>query len=256
MINKEAVDKMAEMLALIKKYGKLGNVEVETEASSEYRRRAWVITKMLSKFSEHAAESDFYFLLSDQVSRTDKERKRCYDIARQEDREFMKVLCEFDDRAAKFVAESAGSNEKTETQLVSEIEVLTARLNSATTYLLHAQDVAREKAAKKKIKDVSAYVARDTSVTSAVENLETIKAEFSKANAVAAARGFSVKLTKLRTVVTRTEPVKTPVLKAVKKVKNAIDASVPKSTKKANPQLKVAPKAAGKAETRLAKKGA
>lgn len=256
MIDKQAIDKMTEMLALIKKYGKLGGAEVETEASSEYRRRAWVITKMLSKLTEHAAESDFYFMRSCSARETDKERERLYRIARQEDRDFMKVLAEFDDRAAKFASESAGSNEKTETQLINEIELVTARLETATAHLGGMQGAAKEKAAKRKIKDVPAFVAKDTSVISAVENLETIKAEFSKANAVAAARGFSVKVTKLRTVVTRTEPIKAPVLKAVKKVKKAIEAAVPKSAKKAKPTLKVVAKPAAKAKPPAAKKAA
>ena len=254
MINKQATDKMTEMVALIKKYGKLGNTDLETEASREYRRRAWVIAKMLSSLSEHAAQSDFYNLLSDQEFRTDKERQRCHMGARQEDRAFMKVLCEFDDLAAKFAAKSAGSNEKTETQLVNEIELLTARLNSATAYLVQAQYAAKQKAAKKKIKDVPAFVARDTSVITAMENLDTVKDEFSAATAGAAARGFKVKLTQVRTVVTRIEPVNAPVLKAVKKVNNVIEATVPKSTKKAKPALKLVVKQEAKAKAKPAKK--
>lgn len=234
MIDKQAADKMAEMVALIKKYSKLGNTGVETEASREYRRRAWVISKMLSSLSEHAAESDFYNLLSDRVSETDKERQRCYNIARQEDRAFMTVLCDFDERSKKFADEHAGSNEKTEAQLAREIEMVTARLNSATAYRVQAEDAANEKAAKKKIKDVPAFVARDTSVISAIAGLETIKDEFAAATAAAAARGFKVQLTKVRTVVTKIEPVIAPVLKGVTKVKKVIEATAPKSTTKVN----------------------
>lgn len=168
MIDKQAVEKMTEMLALIKKYGKLGTVEVETDASSEYRRRAWAITKMLSKLTEHAAESDFYFLLSDRPSETDKERHRCYQVARQEDRAFMTVLREFDQCAKQFADEFPGSNEKTDTQLVHEIELLTTKISAATANLEKSQRAATEKAAKKKIKDVPAFVARDASVISAI----------------------------------------------------------------------------------------
>jgi hypothetical protein len=256
MIDKQAIDKMTEMLPLIKKYGKLGGAEVETEASREYRRRAWVITKMLSKLTEHAAESDFYNLLSDRVSETDKERQRCYNVARQEDREFMKVLCEFDERAAEFAATSAGRNKKTKTQVVQEIELLAARLETARSHLESTQGTAKEKAAKRKIKDVPAFVARDTSVIRARENLETVKDEFSKANAVAAARGFTVKVTKVRTVVTTIEPVEAPVLKSAKKMKKVVKAPVPQSTKKAKPVLKVVMAPAVKAKSIAAKKAA
>ena len=256
MINKQSVDKMTEMLALIKKFGELGDVEVETEASSEYRRRAWVVTKMLSKFTEHAAESDFYFMRSASAHETDKERERLYRIARQEDREFMKVLLEFDDHAVKFAEKSAGNNEKTEGQLVHEIELLTVQVSTATAYLLQLQAAVSEKASKKKIKDVDAFVARDVSVIGAVAKLDTFKVEFSAATAAAAARGLKVKLTKIRTVVTRIGPVEAPVLDVVKKAKKVIEAAEPKSTKKAKPALTVVAKPAAKAKPKVAKKAA
>ena len=258
MINKQAVDKMAEMLALIKKYGRRGDVEVETEASNEYRRRAWVITKMLSKLAEHAAESDFYFLRSSSAHATDKERERFYRSARQEDREFMKVLCEFDERATKFSQEPAGSNEKTETQLVCELELLTAQVKSADAVLQRHQSAAEEKAVRRKIKDVPAFIARDASVADAIQGLKENKDKFAKATAAAAARGFSVKVTKLRTVVTRNESLITPPIKAVRKVDKLISTEIPKSAKKVKPRLKAVAEVVEKAKARasLAKKTA
>ena len=101
-----------------------------------------------------------------------------------------------------------------------------------------------------------AFVAKDTSVISAVENLETIKGEFSKANAVAAARGFSVKVGKLSTVVTKIEPAKAPVLKPVKKMKKVVQTALPKSTKTAKPALKVVATTPAKAKTAPNKKAA
>jgi hypothetical protein len=78
MIDKQAIDTMTEMLALIAKYAKGAYPTVETAESYANRGRAWSITKMLAKLAEHAAESDFYFLLSKDVHKTDAERKHCY----------------------------------------------------------------------------------------------------------------------------------------------------------------------------------
>lgn len=233
VIDKQATDKMAEMLTLIRKYGTLGNTEVETEASSEYRRRAWVIAKMLSKLAEHAAESDFYYLLSDRVSDTDKDRQRCYKVARKEDHAFMVVLGDFDERAKEFAVNSAGTNEKTETQLVHEIELLTSEFSSATAQLGYAQDEAKAKASKKKIKDVLAFVAKDATVIAATAMLKSTENEFAKANAAAEKRGFVVKITKVRTLVNKLEPVKAPVESELKVMAKPTAKAKPTVAKKA-----------------------
>ena len=84
-----------------------------------------------------------------------------------------------------------------------------------------------------------------------------LKDEFSAANAAAAARGFSVRMTKLRTVVTKMVPVQAPVLevvKKVKKVKQLVEAAEPKSTKKAKRPLTVVEEPVAKTKPKAPKK--
>ena len=219
MIDNQATDKMAEMVALINEYSTLGRTEVETEASSEYRRRAWVIANMLSEFAGHAANSDLYNLQSDSAQETDKERQVYFRMARLEDFEFMKVLREFDEQAQIFKDKSAGSNEKTDAQLVQEIEILTGQLNRAKVQIEHAQEASKEKATKKKIKNIPAFVVKDVNVIAATTTLTMVRNQLSSAITAAAERGIEVKFTKFRTVVKKLESVVIPALKAEKKKK-------------------------------------
>jgi hypothetical protein len=200
MINKQAIDTMTQMLALISKYAKGAYPEITTEASSENRRRAWAITKMLARLAEHAAESDFYFLLSDNVNTTDTERQRCHQIARQEDRGFMDELLEFQKRAKQFAHEPVIGNDRTDNDIVRELEHLLQRVQVLQTRQADSPAGAGTKLTTKERKMWEA----DQSLIA--ERLATAKQQLEAAEKLALTRGMVVSLNRFRTVIKRVVP--------------------------------------------------
>lgn len=204
MIDKQAVEAMTEMLALITKYSKGAFPDVETEASSENRRRAWALTKMLSRFAEHAAESDFYFFLSDNVNSTDAERKRCYQIARQEDRGFVQELDKFQTRASEYQAKPVIGKNRTDGDIVREIE----RLIPDVQMLKKMQaDLAEGATAKVSKKERERREASDVVIE---ESLRSVKKQLEATEKLALTRGMVVSLNRYRTVIKRVEPTLAP----------------------------------------------
>lgn len=239
MIDKQAIDTMTEMLALIAKYSKGAYPQVETTASSENRRRAWSITKMLARLAEHAAESDFYFLLSNDVHRTDADRKRCYQIAKQEDHAFMDELHNFEKCAAQFERAPATGKDRTDNDIVRELErllqqihVLEMQANSAVA--AGGKLTTKERKLKEAKQSVDA------------ERLASVKSQLEAAEKLALSRGMVVSLNRSRTVIKRVE---TPVAKPSAATAKAEKVSVLKL-------VATKPVPTAKTKTALAKKSA
>lgn len=197
MIDKQAIDTMTKMLAVISKYAKGAYPEVETEASSENRRRAWTVTKMLARLAENAAGSDFYFLLSDDVNNTDAERKRCYQIARQEDRGFMDELHNFQKRAAEYEGNPVIEKNRTDGDIIRELECLLQNVR----VLQKMQEGSAESSALKVTKKERER--RDASRAVIEENLASVKHQLAITEKLALARGMLVSLNRHRTVIKR-----------------------------------------------------
>jgi hypothetical protein len=212
MIDKQAIDAMTEILTLISKYANGAYPEVETEASRENRRRAWAFTKMLARLAENAAESDFYFLLSDNVNSTNAERKRCYQIARQEDLGIIHELHNFHTRASEYESNPATGRDRTDGDIVRELEI---RLDEVKAFQeLHKISLEPSMLTKKE-RDLrginqSAIAERLTSTTQEIAGLERL----------ALTRGMVVSLNRHRTVIKRVDAVPMPSAKpAVAKAK-------------------------------------
>lgn len=243
MIDIQAVETMTQMLALITKYSKGAFPEVETEASSENRRRAWTITKMLSRFAEHAAESDFYFFLSDNVNSTDAERKRCYQIARQEDRGFVQEMDKFQTRASEYEANPVIGKNRTDGDIVREIESLIPDVQMLKKMQADLAEGAAAKVSKKERER------REASRTVIEEQLASLAPHLGALEKLALTRGMVVSLNRHRTVIKRVVPAsarstkqasattkakKAPVLKLVAKT------TAPQSKNKGSPAKKSA----------------
>ena len=198
MIDKQAIAHMTQMLALITKYSKGAFPEIETEASSENRRRAWALTKILSRFAEHAAESDFYFFLSDNVNNTDAERKRCYQIARQEDRGFIHELHDFNTRASEYESNPVTGKDRTDGDIVRELEI---RLHEVKAFReLHRISLEPSKLTKKERE------LRGINQSVIAERLTSAKREIAGLEKLALTRGMVVSLNRFRTVIKRVVP--------------------------------------------------
>lgn len=239
MINKQAIDAMTEMLALIAKYSKGAYPKVETAASSENRHRARSIAKMLARLAEHAAESDFYFLLSDDVHRTNADRKRCYQITKQEDHAFMNELHNFKKRAAEFERAPATGKNRTDNDIVLEVERLLQQvqiLRMQSNSALAAGDKGTTKERK----------LNEASQSRIAEALASVKPRLEAAEKLALSRGMVVSLNRTRTVIKR---VATPVAKPSAPTAKGEKASALKLV-----ATKPAPKA--KTKTALAKQSA
>lgn len=239
MIDKQAIDTMTEMLAIIAKYSKGAYPQVETVASCENRRRAWSITKMLARLAEHAAESDFYSLLSNDVHRTDADRKRCYQIAKQEDHAFMDELHNFKKRAAEFERAPATGKDRTDNDIVRELErllqqvhVLEMQANSAVA--AGGKLTTKERKLKEANQSVDA------------ERLASVKSQLQTAEKLALSRGIVVSLKRSGTVIKRVE---TPAAKPAATTTKAEKASVLKL-------VATRPAPTARAKTALAKKSA
>ncbi|MBZ2206528.1 hypothetical protein [Massilia soli] len=221
MINKEAVETMTQMLALITKYSKGAFPEVETEASSESRRRAWAVTCMLARFAELVAKSDMYFVLADDPYKTDAERNHCYQIARQVDRGFMRELSEFQKCAEEFKNEPVTGKLRTDNDIVRELEVLLQDVKVLQQFDENLVVSPGTKVSKKERER------KDANRAVIAEQLENVRLRLETTENLARTRGIVVALNRHRTVIKRlpvpnikpatsaTKTKKAPVLKLV-----------------------------------------
>ena len=200
MINKQAIDTMTQMLTLIAKYAKGAYPEVETEASSENRRRAWAVTCMLAKFAEHAGGSDMYFLLADDPRKTDAEREHCYRVARQEDIGFMRELNEFRKCAEEFKNEPVTGKIRTDNHIVRELECLLTDAKMLQKMQADLGGGAATKATKEELKR------REASRVVIAENFEKVNLQLEAVKKLALTRGMVVSLNRHRTVIKRVVP--------------------------------------------------
>jgi hypothetical protein len=215
MIDKQAIAHMTQMLALITKYSKGAFPEIETEASSENRRRAWALTKMLSRFAEHAAESDFYFFLSDNVNSTDAERKRCYEIARQEDRGYIHELHKFQSRAAEYKSNPVVGKDRTDGDIVRELELLLQDERALQKMQVGFAESGAAKLTKKERER------REASRVVIEENFKSVKQQLEATEKLALERRMVVSLNRYRTVIKSVPVRSTKQPSAATKAKNA-----------------------------------
>jgi hypothetical protein len=239
MIDKQAIDTMTEMLALIAKYSKGAYPQVETTASKENRRRAWSITKMLAKLAEHAAESDFYFLLSKDVHQTDAERMHCYQIAKQEDFAFMQELHAFKKCADEFERSPATGKDRTDNDIVRELErllqqVQVLRMRANSDLAAGGKLTTKERKLKEATQSADA------------ERLASVMSQLEAAEKLALSRGMVVSLNRFRTVI---KLIETPVAKPSAATAKAEKVSVLKL-------VATKPVPTAKTKTALAKKSA
>lgn len=240
MIDKQAIQTMTQMLTLITKYAKSAYPKVATEASSENRRRAWAITKILAALAEHTAESDFYFLLSDNVNSTDAERLRCYQIARQEDCGFIDQLQKFKKRAKEFESKPATGNARTDNDIVRELERLLQQVQVMQKRHVDSMESTGAKFTKKQRE------ANEANQSEVAERLATLKQQLETAERLALSRGMVVFLNRHRTVIKRVQPVPLQITKKARTPAKAKEAPVLKLV-----ATKTAPQP--KTNTRMAK---
>lgn len=195
MINKQAIDTMTQMLALITKFAKDAYPEVETEASYVNRQRAWSLTCMLARFAEHAAESDMYFLLADDPRKTDAEREHCYRVARQEDIGFMRELNEFRKCAEEFKNEPATDKNRTDDDIVRELECLLQNVRALQGMHAGFAEIGAVKVTKKERER------REASRTVIAAELASVKQQLEVTENLARARGMVVSLGRHRTII-------------------------------------------------------
>ena len=233
MINKQAIDTMTQMLSLITKYGKGAYPELETEASHENRRRAWAVTGMLARFAELVAKSDMYFLLADDPYKTDAERERCYQIARQVDRGFMREVSEFQKCAQEFKNEPATNKNRTDDDIVRELECLLQNVQVLQKLQAHSAEGAAAKVSKKERER------RDASRAVIEEQLTSLAPHLEALEKLALTRGMVVSLNRYRTVIQRVVPAQTQSTKQASAATKSKKAPVLKLVaKKPTPQAK------------------
>lgn len=195
MIDKQAVETMEQMLALIKKYAENAYPDVATEASQERRRRAWVFTGQLAELARHAANSDLEAALADNVHSTYAKRDECAYASRTSDKAFMLVLREFNEKAAAFENCPIEAEERTDGDVIRCIEdlhqkreVLHARRANLTEY----QGAETSKKAAK---------ARSEQLAAIEQKLHDIETKLAESETVAANRGIAVSFNRYRTVI-------------------------------------------------------
>lgn len=206
MINEQAIDTMTQMLALISKHGKKADTEVETDASREHRRRAWVVTCLLAKFAGHAAKSDLHCLFADDTSETYTARQNYYRAARQEDRDFMRELCAFKKQAEEFENEPVTGDSRTDNDIVLNLELHLQEVENLQW--MHKNYV--EVASKKVPKEHPALLEAKRNETE--EQLANTKQQLDALQKLALSRGMVVSSNRYRTVIKR---VPKPIAKAV-----------------------------------------
>jgi hypothetical protein len=195
MIDNQAIEAMSEMLSLIKKYAKSAYPDVETESSSESRRRAWVITTMLARLAEHAAESDLQALLADNVHRTYSEREECAHASKREDREFMLQLHEFKKRAEEYKNSPITGKQRTDGDVIRELENLYPQRDRfrelRAEYTGRLQLNLPKKEEKRATADLAVFQ----------EKLDSIEEKLAATEALASGRGLVVSFNRYRTVI-------------------------------------------------------
>jgi hypothetical protein len=195
MIDNQAIETMSQMLSLIKKYAKTAYPDVETESSSESRRRMWVITTMLARLAEHAAESDLQALLANDVRRTYSEREEHAHAAKCNDREFMLELHEFKKRAAEYGNSLVSGKQRTDGDVIRELESLYPQRDRLCALRSEHADRLRLNLSKKEQK-------RATEDLAAVqEQLDSIEEKLGATQALASSRELVVSFNRYRTVI-------------------------------------------------------
>ena len=195
MIDNQAIETMSEMLSLIKKYAKSAYPDVETESSSESRRRAWVLTTMLATLAEHAAESDLQALLADNVHRTYSERQEHAHAANCRDREFMLQLHDFKKRAEEYKNSPITGKQRTDGDVIRELENLYPQRDGfrelRAEYTGRLQLNLPKKEAKRATADLAVFQ----------EKLDSIEEKLNATEALASSRGLAVSFNRYRTVI-------------------------------------------------------
>jgi hypothetical protein len=222
MINKNAIETMSQMLALIKKYAKSAYPDVETEASRESRHRAWMITSMLARLAEHAAASDLCYLLAENVSKTNSERQGYLANARYEDGEFMNEVRDFLIAAEDFESRPVKGSKRTDDDIVRKIERDLKSRESLQSMRLDMANQAKAKKSKREAAEVATVTLED--------RLAEVEARLETSRNLALERGLVVSLNKYRTVIKRVGAVVPSAEKATpaKKMKLVRGSSSPK----------------------------
>jgi hypothetical protein len=200
MINKQAIETMTQMLTLINKYGADASPDAETVASSENRRRAFVITKMLSSFAQRVADSDMYYLRFDDTSATNAERSRCYQIAKQLDRGFMREVAEFQELAEKFQSSPACNNDRTENDIVLELECHLHAVKVLQEFDAKIAGVEGDKLTEREVK------LQNEKRSVIAEKLVIAQQQLKATSELALSRGMVVSMNQRRTVIKRVAP--------------------------------------------------
>lgn len=201
MIDNQAIETMSQMLSLIEQYSKSAYPEVETETSSENRRRAWVITNMLAKTAQCVADSDLQSLIADDVHRTYSERDSHVHNAKCSDREFMLNLHEFKKQAQEYKACPTTNEQRTDGDIIRELEVLYPQRDGLYARRSRAADCLKIKMSKKDEKLAAADLANVQT------KLDSVEDKVGAAEALLVSRGITVSFNRYRTVVER---VRTP----------------------------------------------
>lgn len=199
MIDNQAIETMSQMLSLIKQYAKSAYPDVETESSSERRRRAWVITNMLAKLAEHAAESDLQALLADNVRRTYSEREQCAHASKCKDREFMLQLHAFKKKAEEYKDSPITGKQRTNGDVIRELENLYPQRDGfrelRAEYTGRLQLNLSKKEEKRTTADLAVFQ----------EKLDSIEEKLNVTEALASSRGLVVSFNRYRTVIEKIE---------------------------------------------------
>ena len=200
MINKQAIDTMNQMLTLINKYGADASPDVETVASSENRRRAFLITKMLASFAVRVADSDMNYLRFDDVGATNAERRRCHLIARQLDRGFMREVIQFQKLAEEFENTPVCSNDRTDNDIALELECYLHDVKVLRQLDAKIADVARVELTEGEAK------LQNEKHSLVAEKLAIAKMQLEATAELALTRGMVVSMNQRRTVIKRVAP--------------------------------------------------
>lgn len=210
MIDNQAIETMSQMLSLIKQYAKTAYPVVETESSSESRRRVWVITTMLARLAEHAAESDLQALLADDVRRTYSERDEHAHAAKCNDREFMLELHNFKKRAEEYGNSPVSGKQRTNGDVIRELESLHPRRDRLCELRSEHSERLRLNLSKKEQKLATADLA------AVQEQLDSVEKKLGAAEALARSRRLAVSFNRYRTVIeqARTRSNRSPHSKA------------------------------------------
>jgi hypothetical protein len=222
MINTNAIETMSQMLALIKKYAKSAYPDVETEASSESRRRTWMITGMLARLAEHAAASDLHYALAENVRKTNSERLEHLANARNEDVNVMNEVRDFLIAAEDFQSRPVKGDKRTDDDIVREIERTIDTRERLQSMRLDMANQAKAKKSKREAAEVATVTLED--------RLTEVEARLEATQKLALERGLVVSMNKYRTVIKRIEAATPAATKAIpaKNVKLVKEGSSPK----------------------------